>query len=83
MTTELYRHQYPSKPKDGILKDISAYITQLYLGAFIFAYLILLVLVVFPLASIEAALGQHSGKSVAKIWGIIPLFKGKLDWRQS
>lgn len=45
-------------------------------GAFILAYIILVILVVFPLTAIEGALGQYTGKSVAKVWGVIPLFKG-------
>lgn len=48
-------------------------------GAFIMAYLILLLLLILPLAALEAALGQYTGKSVIKVWNVIPLFKGKLQ----
>lgn len=45
-------------------------------GAFLIPYLIVMLMVAWPLIVMESAIGQKCGHSVVKAWNIVPLAKG-------
>ncbi|XP_077972776.1 sodium- and chloride-dependent betaine transporter-like [Styela clava] len=45
-------------------------------GAFLIAYWVFIIVIIYPLIILEAALGQFTGQSSFKSWHIIPLTKG-------
>ncbi|XP_077973165.1 sodium- and chloride-dependent betaine transporter-like isoform X1 [Styela clava] len=45
-------------------------------GAFLIAYWVFIIVIIYPLIILEAALGQLTGQSSFKSWHIIPLTKG-------
>jgi len=47
-----------------------------FTGAFLFPYIILMVLCGIPLYFLEIAMSQFSGKGPWKFWDICPLFRG-------
>ena len=47
-------------------------------GAFLFPFIIMLVILGLPLLFLETAFGQFASTGVISIWKVSPIFKGKL-----
>jgi len=52
-------------------------------GAFLFPFIIMLVILGLPLLFLETAFGQFASTGVISIWKVSPIFKGKFSFTSS